>query len=93
MGMWLQYVIRFGKVVGRGIRGVGRGVRSGVISVGSCARWAGKRVGGLFVRSDDLNGMGSGHDVPAADLNTGKGKRSVIRPLPVKVRPEGRGRG
>ncbi|KAJ3810774.1 hypothetical protein F5876DRAFT_76462 [Lentinula aff. lateritia] len=93
MGMWMQYIVRFGKVVGRIIRGVGRGVRSGVTSVESSARWAGKKVGGLFVRSDDLNGMGAGHDVRAADPNTGKGKRSVIRPLPVKVRPEGRGRG
>ncbi|KAJ3908814.1 hypothetical protein F5879DRAFT_249502 [Lentinula edodes] len=93
MGMWMQYVVRFGKVVGRGIRGVGRGVRSGVMSAGSSARWAGKKVRGLFVRSDDLSGMGSGHDVPGANLNSGKGKRSVIRPLPVKIRPEGRGRG
>ncbi|KAJ4473136.1 hypothetical protein J3R30DRAFT_3708239 [Lentinula aciculospora] len=87
MGMWMQYVVRFGKIVGRGVRGVGRGVRNIMMWVGSSASWVGGKTRGLFVRSERCH-----QDAPAVDGNTDTRKKSVIIPLPVKIRPEGRGR-
>ncbi|KAJ3783295.1 hypothetical protein GGU10DRAFT_377787 [Lentinula aff. detonsa] len=93
MGMWMQYVVKFGKVVGRGIRGIIWGVMNGALWVGSSVKGVGSKIRGLIVRSDDCDGNPAEQDVSAPmDVNTKKGKKSMARPLPAKTRPEGRGR-
>ncbi|KAE9392502.1 hypothetical protein BT96DRAFT_924676 [Gymnopus androsaceus JB14] len=83
MGMWMQYLVRAGRALGRGLRCVGRGIEYACGGIGS-------RVRGLW-RSGGGDGSVSvarpSTDVPTVEVGTsgGGGRRGIPAPLPAKV--------
>ncbi|KAJ3777792.1 hypothetical protein FB446DRAFT_716298 [Lentinula raphanica] len=92
MGMGMQYVVRVGKVVGRGVRVVVRGVGSGVMWVGNGVRGVGGKIRGLVGRNlkKDSDQRSAEQSVPAVAANLDGRERSMVRPLPARVHPESR---
>ncbi|KAJ3974371.1 hypothetical protein EV361DRAFT_1019539 [Lentinula raphanica] len=92
MGMGMQYVVRVGKVLGRGVRVVVRGVGSGVMWVGNGVRGVGGKIRGLVGRNlkKDSDLRSAVQSVPAVAANLDGREKSMVRPLPARVHPESR---
>ncbi|KAJ3755501.1 hypothetical protein EV360DRAFT_72818 [Lentinula raphanica] len=92
MGMGMQYVVRIGKVLGRGVRVVVRGVGSGVMWVGNGVRGVGGKIRGLVGRNlkKDSDQRSAEQSVPAVAANLDGREKSMVRPLPARVHPESR---
>ncbi|KAF9077293.1 hypothetical protein BDP27DRAFT_1312148 [Rhodocollybia butyracea] len=71
MGMWMQYVVRLGRILGKGIRWVVKGVSNG-------ARAVGRGLRGMFVYPSRKE-SNVGKDIPAAEA-------AVTRPPPAMTR-------